>query len=285
MMKDTMLRGVMRNMARLEQLEGQITTGRRISRPSDDPVTAAAILRLDSSKAETDQHIANIDDARAWMDITDQALSSIGDNIQRAREISLAAPNGTTSAESRDAIARELTSIIQQVVSTGNSTLAGQYIFAGQRTRTPAFDGSTSPPTYTGDANSLPRVIDAEVTIPINVTGDVAIQPTLNALTQIRDAVLANDANAMRSGIDALDDAQTTLLAAQSEIGARTNRIEAQRERLLDFQVSLARLRSETQDVDMAEALSDYAVQETVYRASLQAGAKAIQPSLIDYLR
>jgi flagellar hook-associated protein 3 FlgL len=54
---------------------------------------------------------------------------------------------------------------------------------------------------------------------------------------------------------------------------------------LQDIKLNLARLRSETQDVDMPQVLSDYAVQDVVYRASLQAGAKAIQPSLIDYLR
>jgi flagellar hook-associated protein 3 FlgL len=285
MIKDTMLRGVTRNMARLEELEEQITTGQRVSRPSEDPVAAAAILRLDSSAAETSQFLRNIDDARSWLDITDQALTGVEDSIQRAREISLAAPNGTVSAEGRDAIARELDSLIKQVVSLGNRQYAGQYIFAGQMTRTAAFDESTSPPTYQGDANSVARVIDAGVTIAVNVTGDMAIQPTLDALTQIRDAVSANDTNGMRAGIAALDDAQTRLLAAQSEIGARSNRIDAQRERLLDFQVSLARLRSETQDVDMAQALSEYAVQDTVYKASLQAGARAIQPSLIDYLR
>ena len=99
MLKDTMLRGVTRNMLRLEALEEQITTGQRINRPSDDPVTAAAILRLDSSKAETDQHIKNIDDARSWLDLADQSLDSIGQQIQRAREISLAALNGTASAQ------------------------------------------------------------------------------------------------------------------------------------------------------------------------------------------
>ena len=63
------------------------------------------------------------------------------------------------------------------------------------------------------------------------------------------------------------------------------NRLDAQKERLLDIKLNMAALRSEFQDVDMAEAFSEVAVQDVIYKASLQAGAKAIQPSLIDYLR
>jgi flagellar hook-associated protein 3 FlgL len=285
MIKDTMLRNLSQNVARLERLEQQITSGQRVSRPSDDPIALAAILRLDSSTAQANQHLSNVDSARSWMDATDQALMSIGDNILRARQIALAAPNTATSNSDRDAIAKELGALIGQVVATGNYQLAGQYIFSGQQTRTAAFDGSTSPPTFVGNTNQIARIIDVDVTIPINVTGDQAIQPTLEALTKIRDAVVANDFDAIRSGVAELDTAHTKLLSAQAEIGARTNRLESQRERLEDIKVNLARLRSETQDVDMPAVLSDYAVQDVVYRASLQAGAKAIQPSLIDYLR
>jgi flagellar hook-associated protein 3 FlgL len=285
MMRDTMLRSLTRNASRLERLQEQITTGQKINRPSDDPVTAAAVMRIDSATAQADQHIANVDDALSWLGSTDQALSSIGGNIQRARELALSAPTSTVNAEGRDAIAKELTGLIDQVVSTGNATLAGQYIFGGQRTRSSAFDGSTSPPTYTGDSNSMVRIIDVGVTVQVNITGDQAIQPTLDALVEIRDAVMANDHTAIRAGIEALDAGHTKLLSAQSQVGARVNRLDAQKERLLDVKLTMATLRSQYQDVDMAEAISEFAVQDVVYKASLQAGAKAIQPSLIDYLR
>jgi flagellar hook-associated protein 3 FlgL len=285
MIRDTMLRSLTRNAGRVEKLQEQITTGQKINRPSDDPVTAAAIMRIDTATAQADQHIANVDDALGWLGATDMALGSIGENIHRARELALGAPTSTVNAEGRDAIAKELTALIEQVTTTGNTTLAGQYIFGGQRTRTAPFDGSTSPPTFTGDTNSLVRIVDVGVTVQVNTTGNSAIQPTLDALTQIRDAVVANDFPAIRSGIDALNAGETALLSSRSQVGARVNRLDAQKERLLDIKLNMANLRSQYQDVDFAEAASEFAVQDIVYKASLQAGAKAIQPSLIDYLR
>ncbi len=285
MITDTMLRSLTRNVSRLEQLQEQITSGRRVSRPSQDPITAAAVLKIDSSAAQAAQHVRNADDARSWLDITDQALHTIGQSLLRARELAIAAPNTTMSPEGRAAISKELTGLIDQVITTGNFSFADQYIFSGTKTRTPPLDSSVSPPVYQGNTNSVNRIIDVGVTIQVNVTADVAIMPTINALLRIRDAVDAADNPEILAGLQDLDAAHTTLLTAQSGVGARANRLEAQRERLLDIQTNLARLRSEQQDVDMGEAIADFAVQEIVYRASLQAGAKAVQPSLIDYLR
>lgn len=285
MITDTMLRSLTQNVSRLEQLQEQITSGQRVNRPSQDPITAAAVLKIDSSVAQAAQHVRNADDARSWLDITDQALNTIGQSVLRGRELALAAPNTTMSSEGRVAIAKELTGLIDQVIVTGNFSFADQYIFSGTKTRTPPLDSSVSPPVYQGDSNSIKRIIDVGVTMQVNVTADVAILPTINALLRIRDAVNANDNVEVRAGLEDLDLAHTALLTAQSEIGARANRLDAQRERLLDIQTNLARLRSEQQDVDMGEAIANFSVQEIVYRAALQAGAKAIQPSLIDYLR
>lgn len=284
MLTDTLLRNLERNANRLDQIQGQISSGQRISQLSDDPIGMAAVLRLDSTKAQQDQFVKNIDDGRSWLDASDQALGSIGDALSRARELALQAANGTLAPGDLNAIASELKQLIDHAVETGNAQVAGQYIFAGQKTRTAPFDASTTPPTYQGDNGDILRMIDAGVTVPVNVTGDSAIQPALNALTQVYNAVVANDPTAIRAGIDAVDAANTTLLAARTDIGARENRLDAQRQRLTALQTTVAKLRSDVQDVDMAEAITDYSTQLNVYQAALQVGAKIIQPSLIDYL-
>jgi flagellar hook-associated protein 3 FlgL len=97
--------------------------------------------------------------------------------------------------------------------------------------------------------------------------------------------VAANDPVAIRSQLAAIDAAHTQLLAAQASVGARVNRLEAQRDRLLDAHTSTLRLASEAGDTDMAEAITRFSKEELTYRAALQAGARAIQPTLLDYLR
>ncbi|MBX6342151.1 MAG: flagellar hook-associated protein FlgL [Thermomicrobiaceae bacterium] len=284
MLTDTMLRNLSRNTARLERLQDQLSSGQMVSRPSDDPIAAAVILRLDGDRAQTEQFIENVDDGIAWLNTTDQALSSISDAVQRAQELAIRAANDALSSDDRQAIAMELRALSDHVVQVANTKVAGQYIFAGQRTHTAPFD-SGFPPTYQGDAGAIVRQVDTGTTVTVNVVGSAAIQPVLDAIHSAYLAVTSGDSAAMQASIDQIDAAHSTLLAAQAQVGATTNRLEAQRERLLDVKTNVAKLRSETQDVDMAEAMMNYSVQELAYRAALEAGAKAIQPTLVDYLR
>lgn len=285
MLVDTLLKNLSGNLARMERVYQQITSARRISRPSDDPVGTATVLRLSSASQEIEQYLANVEQARTWLDLTDQALTTIGQSLQRVRELVVQAANDTLSADDRQAIWAELTALQEQIATTGNYAHAGQYLFAGSATQTEPFDLSTDPPTYQGNNDQLLRLIDRGVTVDINVPGSVAIVPILQAVKQARDAVASNDPNAIRATLATIDAAHTQLLAAQASVGARVNRLEAQRDRLLDAHTSTLRLLSEAGDTDMAEAVTQFSKEELTYRAALQAGARAIQPTLLDFLR
>lgn len=221
MLVDTLLKNLSGNLARMERVYQQITSARRISRPSDDPVGTATLLRLGSAAQEIEQYLANVEQARTWLDLTDQALTTIGQSLQRARELVVQAANDTLSADDRQAIWQELTALQEQIATTGNYAHAGRYLFAGSLTQTEPFNRSTDPPTYRGNSDQLQRLIDRGVTIDINVTGDTAIVPVLTAIKQARDAVAANDPVAIRSQLAAIDAAHTQLLAAQASVGAR----------------------------------------------------------------
>jgi len=285
MLVDTLLKNLSGNLARMERVYQQITSARRISRPSDDPVGTATVLRLSSASQEIEQYLANVEQARTWLDLTDQALTTIGQSLQRVRELVVQAANDTLSADDRQAIWAELTALQEQIATTGNYAHAGQYLFAGSATQTEPFDLSTDPPTYQGNNDQLLRLIDRGVTVDINVPGSVAIVPVLQAVKQARDAVTSNDPNAIRATLATIDAAHTQLMAAQASVGARVNRLDAQRDRLLDAHTSTLRLLSEAGDTDMAEAVTQFSKEELTYRAALQAGARAIQPTLLDFLR
>lgn len=285
MLNDTMLWNLRRTSERMEKLQNQITSMQRIITPSDDPIGLATVLRLDSQSALQDQLIENIDDARSWLDTADRALDTIGEALKRAVELALEAANGTLGPDDRAMIAPELKQLLDQVVVTASASMSGQYVFSGQQTRTQPFDTSVMPPVYQGDSGPILRIIDRGITVQINVPGDVAIGPSVDALYQAYTAVAADDTNAIKASVTALNDANTALLAARAELGARENRLAAQRQRLLDLQTNVAQLRSDVQDVDVPAAISDYSTLDLVHRAALQMGARAIQPTLMDYLR
>src|SRR6185312_2299518 len=154
------------NIATLNQ---QLSTGKRITQPSDDPVGAARALDLGHQIADTAQYQRNITAANARLSLEDQSLGSVTNVLQRVRTLALQAVNGSQSDGTRGDIAAELVQLRQQLLGQANSQDSqGEYIYAGNRTGTAPFatQGNT---TYFGDDGQ--RMVAAGAGLQI-ATGD-----------------------------------------------------------------------------------------------------------------
>ena len=289
MITDTTIRNMRNNLDRLEQLQNSITTGKRLSRPSDDPTGVARALTYTSDIASGEVYLRTMDSSMSWMSATDDALSSAGDLLQRARELAVQGANtGTMTGGDMAAIGAEVDNLMKQMIVTGNASLRGQRLFGGEQVDTDPFAGTAGLPgyTYTGDTGQMRREYDVNAYLVINTPGQATFGPAITALMNLRDHLNAgNGAAVSGTDISAVDAALDTVLSARAEVGAKMNRVEAAQGRQNLLQVNLEDLRSKTEDTDFAEAASKYSIQETVYKASLQVGGQAIQPSLLDYLK
>ena len=99
MLIENMLSNLNRNLARVSRLLNQLSTGKKISLPSDDPIIASRALKLRTDVAEIEQFKRNVNDAMSWMEITETTLKQIGDVLHRARELTVDAANGTKTQE------------------------------------------------------------------------------------------------------------------------------------------------------------------------------------------
>lgn len=286
MLADTTLRNLSANTRRLERLQQQLTTGRRISKASEDPIGAARALDYHTSLAEIAQYQRNVDSAAAWLNATDSALGAVTSLLHRARELAIQGASDTLSAQDRIAAAQEVRQILQHAVQSGNAKFGQDYLFAGQKTDTApiSFDEGTLGWTYMGDAGGLNREVGPTTQIGVGVRGDAVFGPALDALADLITGLESNDPPTVQASISAIDGALDGVLVARAQTGARANRMEAAASRLGDLKVNQSDLLSKEVDLDMAEALMNYAVAENVYKASLAAGARAVQPSLLDYL-
>jgi flagellar hook-associated protein 3 FlgL len=284
MIVDTTLRHLSANLGRLERLSTELSSGRRLHKPSDDPVGVATALQHRATLEQLDQHLKNVDEALAWVGITDSALDMTGQVIRRARELASAGANDTLGADERLAIKSEIDNLIQQTAQIANTTNGGQYIFSGTRTTTPAYTTGT-PPTFQGNTGAVVREIAPTTTIAVNTDGQATFQPIISALSALSTALAANDGTAINATIGTLDAVESATLRMRADNGARQNRLEAQRSRLLDIQLNVTELRSSVEDTNMAEAIMHFTTAQTVYKAALDAGARSMQPSLMDYLR
>jgi len=281
-LSETVLAGLNAALERLDRLQDQVTSGKRFTRPSHDPVGVARSLDHRTALAATEQYLRNVDSALAWLQATDIALAGAGDVFQRARELGVRAANNALSADDRSAIVAELDQLTAQLLELSNTSYDDQYLFAGLKTGTRPFAVAGGP--YQGDTGQVLREVGPQSVLAVNIPGQPAFSDGFAALAGLRAAVLSNDGVAISSALATLDTAHAGLLAARAQAGAKMNRLEAVMQQLQEQRTNLKQLLSQVEDADMAETLVLYNEQQNVYRAALGAGARAIQPSLLDYL-
>ncbi|MDX1757310.1 MAG: flagellar hook-associated protein FlgL [Marinobacter sp.] len=157
----------------LQQTQQQISTGKRVNSPSDDPVAAARILKLDQEVARIEQFQRNAGLADNRLNQEESALTSAVDVIQRVRELTVQAGNGTLSQNDRLSIASELRQRLDQLATVTNTRDAsGEYIFSGFQGETPAFGKNISGHyVYQGDEGQRTLEIDEGVSVAISDHG------------------------------------------------------------------------------------------------------------------
>ncbi len=285
MLTDNTLRNLKDIMTRLNKLQDELGSGKQIKKPSDDPIAVASALEYRSEISGLDQHKLNNDAAKSWLSASDSALDSVDQVLSRARELAVQGANTTLSAQDRQASAAELDQLIDEAVSLGNSKYGDQYVFAGHKTTAPPVASDAGGPHYNGDTGSITREIAAGTTMTINVTGDTVFPHVLGALKSLRDSLQSDNVPVVDSSITQIDQAMDTVLSKRASVGAKMNRLDMESSRLEDLRLSAKDLLSKAEDVDMTQAIVDLSSQQAVYNAALAAGARAIQPSLLSFLK
>jgi flagellar hook-associated protein 3 FlgL len=270
---------------RLATAQSQVSGGKRIEKPSDDPLGAERAMRLNDQLESTTAYRSAVDESRSWLDATDTALSSLSDIAARVRELTLQAANGSTTPAGRQSIKLEVDQLTEQAKTTLNGAFDGRHLFSGTKTDTPPYSTATGD-AYQGDAAPVLRQIGPGVSVQVNVTGDDVLSGLLPTLRTLSAHLASNDVASLgTSDLQALDAASATLVAKQSQVGAVTNRVDAAGQRLDDvYDVTNAFL-SKTQDADLPQALTDLSAQQNALQAALRGGATLIQQSLMDFLR
>lgn len=299
MMNAQLMLNLNRNARNMNDTQLQLATGRKINKPSDDPVGITYSLRYRADLSANEQYQENVDDATSWLEFNDTVLTQAGSVVQRLRDLAVQGANGTNPQQALDSINSEVKQLKEQMVDIANSQFKGKYIFNGQQyTEQPyqfstGVDGvldSSGASSVITDDGPLNYTVGESVQLPINITGN---QVFGGSESDNIFAIIDNISNALASGktgevsqqIANLDSRNDKMLAIQADVGAKSNRIELMNNRLSDLEVNLTDLQSKTEDGDYAELLTQSKIQENIYNASLSVGAKIIQSSLVDFIR
>lgn len=298
MMNSQLLLNLNRNARTMNDTQLQLSSGRKINKPSDDPVGITYSLRYRAELSSNEQYTKNVDSSLSWLDYNDTVLGQAGDVVQKLRELTVQASTGTNPQSALDSINKEVLQLKEQLVDIANSTLNGKYIFNGEQYNTKPYDYTKGADgTYdvskaiTTDTGRIQFIVGEDVRMPISMTGNEVFGNTGDAdnlfaiINQLSGALKSGNTSAISNQLETIDSRMNTILSARSEVGAKTNRVELMKERLSDLNVNLTDLQSKTEDADYEGLIMQSKIQENIYNASLSVGAKIISTTLVDFIR
>ena len=178
MMYSNTLVNVMRQSEAMLKWQEQISSGKRVNRPSDDPIAIGEIMQFQMRLGRNDRYEAIGVQAEAFLNTSDALIGNTTDVASRARELTLAMANATNSAQTRRTASVEIATLIQRAIQVGNSTIGSDYIFGGRQTNIAPLDANG---LYMGDHQPLTAEVNQNVLVNMSVLASDFLTADLNA--------------------------------------------------------------------------------------------------------
>ena len=280
------LLGLQSSASRLSALQQQLSSGRQITKPSDNPTGTVSALQLRSQLKQLTQYQSSATDALGWLTTVDSAYSSISSQLQQVRTLVLQGMNtGTGSAASNEALAQQVDQARASLLSLANASYLGRPVFGGTTAGTVAFDSTGA---YVGDTGTVSRTVGPNTTVDLNTPGTTAFGPNGNNLFDLLSTIsndLRTNPSALGGDLTALDARQVAITNDQSLAGAKYQRIQGVQTTSNANTIQLKSQLSDLQDIDLADMAVQVSSANAAYQAALATTAKISQISLLDFLR
>lgn len=285
--------GMQSSLQNLNTVQEQISTGKTINLPSDNPSASAQIMTYNADLVSNNQYQANVQSGQSYLSSADSALSSVQNVINSAVQVASEGANSTTDSNTYAALSQQVSSMVSNLVTVANTNSGGQYIFGGTANQSAPYtdNGPGVQPTYNGNDGQITLTTGPNSKMTLNTPGDQIFDPIFNALTQLQTdlnsaaAGTAGAQTALSNDITTLQNAQSTVTQTATVIGGKQDQLTTTMSNLTsamdNFQQSLSNL----QDTDLATAYVQLEADQNTYQATLESTAKAFQYSLVTYLQ
>jgi flagellar hook-associated protein 3 FlgL len=269
----------------------EVSTGKRVSQPSDDPGASAAMVQNGIDTANLDQYTQNITSLQTTVQAASSALSSVVSSLTQAVSLGTEGANGTNSASNLQALAGQVQGILTSVVSQANTYVNGTYLFGGTVTSTAPYTADSSSPTgytYNGNNSANSVAIGAHLNIQVSLPGSQVFSGASNnvigALSGLVTALPSGNSSSISTATAAVTSAVNYIGQQQAFYSNAESQMNAQESALQQDQVTLTTQATNLVGVDMATAATDLSQAETDNSAALAAAAKVLPVTLLNYL-
>jgi flagellar hook-associated protein 3 FlgL len=281
--------------AAMTRTEAELSSGRSIIEPSDNPNGASQAIALQSALDGLTSYEKSTQDGISWMNTTSSALASIDSQVQRVREIVLQAANGTNSPSDLADLAGVVEQLTEGVKQDANTQYAGQYVFSGTLTNTPPYQQGPED-KYAGNTATISRALapGSSVNVAVNLSSalgsgqgaaDGKLLDTLRTIAQnLREGTPAAEETLRSTDLGNLDTNLTSLTSLQAQAGATIDQLNLSLSRIQSLQTADSEQLSNLQDANIAKVSIEYSNQHAAFEAALKAGASIVQESLLEFL-
>jgi flagellar hook-associated protein 3 FlgL len=280
------LRDLQLTQERTAQAQAKVTTGKRFSRPSEDPAATTDVLRLSAENLEAVQFQNNLASASSRLQAADSVLDGVENMVERIRNLAL---QSLSNPETAKLYTTEIHGLRDQILSAANTSHQGVFIFGGTVTNTPPFTkAADSSVTYDGNSTPLSFQVSRTMTLQAQIPGDQIFTGSVDIFSAINDveqAMQDGDADAIRAKVQVIEDYFDVLSTARGHLGSTINLADQLTSEYTSSGLARAKELDQVQSANMAQAISELTLSQTSLQTTLAVGARLSQLSLLDYLK
>lgn len=271
----------------LFESSAQVSSGKRINRPSDDPFGTVRSVTMRSLQAGIKQYQDNLNTAKGQLGFGESTLSEMSTLTNRAYTLAVSGANGATDQKGRDAMAAEIAQIQSRLIDLANTKdSSGGYLFAGQKADVKPYTLAGTTLTYNGDSNSLKAEVGPGDMMTISTAGEPLISDLYNRLQSLKDnltggtvsAISGTDIANIQNSLDAISD-------LRGGIGSKLKTIDDLSSQMTRRSDDLTTSISDVEDVDITEAMVKYQQANQAYSAALTVASQGFRLSLMDFIQ
>jgi len=286
---DNILTAIWQAQERQQTALEQLSSGKRVNRPSDDPAAAAAEVLNRDQQVQVDQYVQSINSLTGRFQTADSALGSAITALNQAVSLGVQGANGTLSPADRQAIVASLQGMLDKVVQLANTSYQGSYVFAGTDVTSAPFTAGANGVAYNGNDGVNQATIADGRSIQTNVPGSQlfmqAGSDVMGSLQQLIAAVQSGDPTATSTATAAVSGALNYLSSERIFYSNAINQISDEQATLNQQSIDLKSQENTLVGADLAQTAVAVTQAQTIHDAVLAAAARMLPTTLLDYLK
>lgn len=293
MMNRELMHHLSRNMERLDDLNRQLSSGKRILKVSDDVPGARQVMHLQQENGRIDSYLQNMSNVEDMLNMATTTVGQVLDVISAVKERAVQSATGTYSSANRSAIAEDVDGMLQTLLSLANVRHKGAYVFSGEAAGTIPFtttknaQGRVASVSYQGARVCTEAPVAPGISTETNVVGSEVFQGNgglFQTIIELRDAIRTGDMSQIKDSIAELDLDRSDVLRGVGRLGERQTQMGILRTSTEKMQDLNTKMISDRSDADMAELSVEYNRQMALLQVVMRVAASSTRPSIADFL-